>query len=236
MAAKNLPTGKSLRALFESLGKQEEIAGYGADSSWNESIQFVSENDTSHTVSCEGVSRSILDNEESFLHVFQNACKNSELKKEFDVQNADIVFRNAELVGSDSDYVQYEYWLANPEKNWLVIVTGGMGSYCDENYDATADFEFDIDCDASNLEQKISARVTQWSAQLSASLQKSVNEVLETVPENQRAALHAVIVNQFKKTDFFAPILADKENQEITSHVNQVDGVDQKISSKNLKI
>lgn len=232
----SLPSGSQLCVLMENLSQEEELSGYDSADEWKETLQALTENDTSCEVECQGVSRSLLDSEDSFVALLNRVCKSASLNKSFDVGNADVVFRAVDNLSSDSDYFSYEYWVANPSKNWLVVVSGGMGSYCDENYDASVRLSFDINCDQAALKEKISSRVTEWSQELSCSMQKSIDNLLSTVPEDQRAELQNVIVSQFKKTEFFAPVLASKENQEITSHVDQVDGVDTKTSSKTLKI
>lgn len=205
-------TENSFDAWLETFLDIEDLSGYNNDD------EEGSLNEGRLSFTRESVARDVFFGPQGHFDTWaQNfADAHPNLVDVFDMDNAKVVLS---LESQDGSVEEYEYWFANPEKNWLLVVSGSVGEYYDDAADVRASYDFDLRCDQATLEKNMQKRVQNHVITEARSLELNIQKMLKNLPEEYKIMLESSVEQGLKSIEMFKPIFAEKENKEISSHI-----------------
>lgn len=145
--------------------------------------------------------------------------KNGETAKFFNVSALKQLFSNS---GNDGDGDSYHFIFASEQDGLFISLAGGMGEYCDENYDATAYISFDFKSSQENTQQRLLKTVANTVKEFAAALQSKVNGVTSDLPATLKQQAQQIMLEEFSQIECLQPVLVEKNRQELMSHVDSV--------------
>ena len=164
--------------------------------------------------------RDLFYDSKTFLNWIQSSVEeNSETAQFFNLSGIQKVFSNS---GNDGDGDSYHFIFASEEDGLFVSLSGSMGEYCDENYDATAYISFDFKSSKENTHQRLLKTVSNTVREFAATLQSKVDEATADLPASLKQQAQHIMLEEFSKIECLHPVLVEKSRQELMSHVESV--------------
>ena len=123
---------------------------------------------------------------------------------------------------ADGDGDNYIMLYASEKSGVFVRLSGYMGEYCDDNYDARATVLMDFSITPEQIHQMIIKEVKHSVRAVAQSLQSKMNGITTAVPSGLKEDVNEIVLKEFLSIDLFKPVLAKKSQQELQSHVDTV--------------
>jgi len=148
--------------------------------------------------------------------LLQNCAKDQNV---FDFSDLKNVFTYEFADGDGDNYIML---YASEKSGVFVRLSGYMGEYCDDNYDARANVLMDFSITPEQTQKIIIKEVKQSVRSVAQSLQSKMNGITTAVPSWLKEDVDEIVLKEFLSIDLFKPVLAKKSQQELQSHVDTV--------------
>lgn len=165
----------------------------------------------------EDAPREIFYSPDTFLEWINSSVgENLALKDLLNSSDMEVVFNYS----SNEEYGEEYHIIFASEKDGLFIsLTGNMGQYNDENYDAHAYINFDFKSPKKTTQQKLLKAVSSTVKEFASTLQQKVNGAIKGLPPSLQDEAQHILTQEFLKIECLKPVLVEKERQELLSHV-----------------
>lgn len=159
---------------------------------------------------------------------------NVEISQFFNFSNMKMVFN----CSTPEEYGEgYHIVYASEDDGLFVSLTGNMGEYSDENYDARADIRFEFKSSKEHTQNQLLSIVSNTIGSFASELQSKVNGATQNLPAALKAQAQHIMMEEFSKIECLKPVLAEKSRQELMSHVeNHVKDVGSAPKTKSRKV
>lgn len=160
--------------------------------------------------------------------------ENAEIAQFFNFSNMKMVFNYS----APEEYgEEYHIVYASDDDGLFISLTGNMGEYSDENYDARADISFDFKSSKEHTQNRLLSIVGNTISSFASTLQSKVNAATQNLPAGLKTQAQHIIMEEFLKTECLKPVLAEKSRQELMSHVeNHVEDLGSTPKAKSRKV
>ena len=115
-------------------------------------------------------------------------------------------------------------WVSDLSRGWLMQVDGSMGSYCDDNYDANATIKIQTGLTPAQVEELVEQEVVTTVERLTSNFCNTLRNLTSCLPDGVKKMASKIVLGAVTSTtqghELFAPVLANKEKQEIQSHLD----------------
>lgn len=159
---------------------------------------------------------------------------NAKIAQFFNFSNIKMVFScsTPEEYGED-----YHIIYASEDDGLFISLTGNMGQYSDENYDARADIRFEFKSPKEHTQNRLLSVVSNTISGFASELQSKVNEATQNLPAGLKTQAQYIMIEEFSKIECLKPVLAEKSRQELMSHVeSHVEDVGSAPKAKSRKV
>lgn len=156
--------------------------------------------------------------------------ENDEIARFFNLSEIKQVFSDNE---NDGDGDGYHMVFASEGDGLFISLSGSMGEYCDENYDATAYITFDFKSSKENTQIQLLKTVSNTVRRFASNLQSKVDGATQSLPAAVKERAQQIVMEEFLQIECLQPTLAEKSRQELMSHV---DNVEQPAKAKRRKV
>lgn len=164
--------------------------------------------------------RDLFYDEKTLLKWIQSSVEeNGEIAKFFNLSEIKQVFSDN---GNDGDGDTYHIIFASERDGLFISLSGSMGEYCDENYDATAYITFDFKSSQENTQTQLLKTVSTTVRGFASALQSKVNGATAHLPAAVKDQAQQIMMEEFLKIECLQPTLAEKSRQELMSHVDNI--------------
>ncbi len=159
---------------------------------------------------------------------------NSAIDKFFNFSNMKMVFNYS----TPEEYGEnYHIVFASEDDGLFISLTGNMGEYSDENYDARADISFDFKSSKENTQNRLLSIVGSTISSFALTFQSKMNEATQNLPAGLKTQAQHIMMKEFSEIECLKPVLAEKSRQELMSHVeNHVEDIGSSPKIKSRKV
>ena len=108
----------------------------------------------------------------------------------------------------------------NPAENWMLHVNAFVGEYCDEDYDLSANLSIHTNCSKLDMDNQLQEATQDWVGRHVRQFNQALNAIKNSLPVSLQETFNESVLSTLQDVDLFKPVLAHKENKELSSHVD----------------
>ena len=227
----SVPSSDLIKHFLLALGSDENEFCYG-DETLSEVASSIKQDQTFiEGVEIEQVSRSAFYGGKGLLEVIKQVVNSYEpedeeetidLAQALNLDHAQPLFYASEPdEGGEYVLVLIGHRGENPAQNWVLHVSAFMGEYCDEDYDLSANVSFHTNVSKLDMDQQLQQATQDWVGRHVKQFSSALNAIKNSLPVSLQATFNESVLNTLQDVDLFRPVLANKENQELSSHVEE---------------
>ena len=109
----------------------------------------------------------------------------------------------------------------NPAENWMLHVNTFVGEYCDEDYDLSANLSIHTNCSKLDMDNQLQEATQDWVGRHVRQFNQALNAIKNSLPVSLQETFNESVLSTLQDVDLFKPVLAHKENKELSSHVDE---------------